>query len=277
VPGAPRARSHPWAAWLGLAALLVCGCRHGEPPDPWRAALQSHLERGVAALAQAPTVPNSGAVWSLQRLYPERQPRLDALIARSIASQGGDPTARLNAPSLPPPSIPSDPGRGVARLSVYLQAPYGAPAQRAADFLRDFLATPGDGYILTHQLLALLWSEQFGVVSRDDAAALRAPLVARLLAEQSAAPAVFSDLYAERVALLLTFSPVPPPQRDAWLATIIAAQHEDGRWVDDGVSPLLYDGQQASAQHDWTHTSVHAVVALALGLRAPAATPTGEP
>jgi len=277
-PGASRARSQRRALVGGLAlcGLLAAGCRRAEPPDPWRTALQAHLEHGVAALALAPAVPNSGAVWSLQHLYPQREPRIDALIARSIAAQGADPTARLNTPALPPPAIPADPGRGVVRLSRYLQAPYGTPTERAAGFLRDFLSTPGDGYILTHQLLALQWSEQFGVIPPRAAAALRAPLVERLLAEQRTAPANFSDLYAERVALLLALTSVPQAEIDAWLATITTAQHDDGRWVDDGVSPLAYDGQQAAAQHDWTHTSAHAVTALALALRARAPTPASR-
>ncbi|MEO8601022.1 MAG: hypothetical protein ABI629_00450 [bacterium] len=265
----PPATQRRWrrvasALAFALACRGVVACQAPPPaPDTWLDAVRQHLERGVVALAEVPALPNSGAVWTLQHLYPGGPPRFEALLSRSVAALRGDPTARLIAPQLPAPDLPADPGHGILRLSRYLQGPYGTPPERASAFVRDFLRSDEQGYILTHQLLAVRWAQQFGVLSGVQAASLQAPLVARVLQEQRTAPPQFRDLYAERVALILASVRLPRAEIAPWIDTITAAQQPDGRWVDAQTSPLVYDGQSATAHHDWTHVSAFAVTALA--------------
>jgi hypothetical protein len=157
--------------------------------------------------------------------------------------------------------LPADPGRGLLRFNAYVQAPFGMPRDRAVAFLTAFLAGDEHGYVLTHQILVLLWAESLDFRLPEALHARRGPLMQRLADEQRASPPRFSDLYAERVAILLAFGP-PPPLAADWLAVIVAAQQADGRWLDDAASTITYDGQSARAVHEWTHTSGLSVVAL---------------
>jgi hypothetical protein len=223
---------------------------------------QAALARGSAALLRAEHLLNSGTVWvagRLSRLDPN--PALQALVERSVAALHSDPSARLIDPTLPPVELPADPGRGIMRFAHYVQAPTGAPLTRAVDFLTQFLSTDEHGYVLTHQLLALLWSADQGLPLPANLVARQADLLDRMAAEQAALPR-FNDLFAERTAFLLAFG--APPRADAagWIATIVAAQQPDGRWVDQTRSTITYDGQTAPAIHEWTHTSGLAVTAL---------------
>mgnify|MGYP000113436509 CR=1 FL=1 len=255
-------------ALLALAVAVAACERAAEAPSaatPSAAVMTRRvaLERGLVALTAAPALGNVGTAWFLQQLQA-RSPdaRLAALLARSVPALRADPSIRLIDPSAPPAVLQADPPRGLLRFANYLLAPVGAPPQRAAAFVAALLAPDEQGYVLTHQLLVLIWAEQFGVAVPPDAPALRARLLARIAAEQAAARQPCSDLNAERLAVLYTFATPPPAEAAAWLDALVACQQADGRWVDATPSQLTYDGQTVPAYHEWTHTTGLAVVAL---------------
>ncbi len=255
-------------ALLALA-LTVAACQRtaeappAATPSAAATARRAALERGLAALTAVPALGNVGTAWFLQQLQT-RSPdeRLAALLARSVPALRADPSIRLIDPSAPPALLQADPPRGLLRFANYLLAPVGAPPQRAAEFVAALLAPDEQGYVLTHQLLVLIWAEQFGVAVPPDAPALRAHLLARIAAEQAAARQPCSDLNAERLAVLFTFGEPPAAAAAGWLDALIACQDADGRWVDATPSQLTYDGQTTPAYHEWTHTTGLAVVAL---------------
>ncbi|MFN8641987.1 MAG: hypothetical protein U0802_10125 [Candidatus Binatia bacterium] len=213
------------------------------------------LASALAALGAADARPMEiGEAWFLQRLAAERpDPVLRAVVADSERRLAGHPSARILRPDAAPAPLPEDPGRGIARLATYVLAPAGSPPERAAAFIDAFTATPASGYVLTHQLLVLPWAESAGLALPPAVAARRAGLLERIAAEQ-AADTQFSDLFAERAAILLAFTAPDPREADRWIDVIAAAAPADGRWV-SSRSTIAYDGQTASANHPWPHTS----------------------
>ncbi|HSP99941.1 MAG TPA: hypothetical protein VL049_22180 [Candidatus Dormibacteraeota bacterium] len=213
------------------------------------------LASAVAALraADAPAM-EIGEAWFLQQLAAQRpDPDLRALVADTERRLATHRAARLLRPDAAPLPLPEDPGHGIARLANYINAPAGAPPARAAAFIDDFTAAPATGYVLTHQLLVLEWARHVGLALPPAVAQRRAGLQSRIAAEQ-AADARFSDLFAERAAILLAFTTPEPREADRWMDVIAAAAPADGRWLSTR-SAIAYDGQQASASHPWVHTT----------------------
>ena len=213
------------------------------------------LASAVTAL-HAPDAPamEIGEAWFLQQLAAQRDdPALRALVAdteRRLADHRAARLLRHDAPALP---LPEDPGHGIMRLANYIFAPAGEPPTRATAFIDDFTANPASGYVLTHQLLVLEWARSVGLALPAAVAQRRDGLLAQIAAEQRADRS-FSDLFAERAAILLAFTTPEPAEADRWLEVIGAAAPADGRWV-SARSMIAYDGQQASANHPWAHTT----------------------
>lgn len=250
------------AAPLLLALPLLVACQSAAP-DPRVERATAAYHAAVAALS-APDAPamEPGEAWFLQRLARERDdPALRALVARTEQRLASHAMARLLDPAAAPFPLPAAPPSGIQRLAVYVFAAAGAPPERAAAYVDAFTATPDTGYVLTHQWLALVWAEAVGL-ALPAAVAARAPgLLDRIAAEQRV-DAAFSDLFAERAAILVAFGQPPRDDMARWVDIIVAAQPADGRWTSP-PSPLSYDGVHATARHRWEHTT--GFVAAALG------------
>lgn len=282
-------RSSPWLArtTAALLAALLLGCaRDGGDSGtvvapsptalgPGALAAQRIYRAALDALRAADAPPMEvGELWFLQQLAAARpDPELQALLAATVERRRGHALARLVDPTAAPFPLPEDPGRGIARLAAYANAPAGAPLPRAAAFVDAFTADPSaQGYPLTHQLLVLEWARTTGLELPDAVRARRTELLRRIAAEQRADTG-FSDLFAERAAILLAFDRPGAAEVDGWLAVIAAAQPANGRWTSP-PSAMTYDGQSATARHPWVHTTgfVLATAGYALA-RPPGAAP----
>lgn len=213
------------------------------------------LASAVAALraGDAPAM-EVGEAWFLQRLAAQRaDPELRALVADAERRLGGHRAARILRADAAPAPLPADPGRGIARLATYIFAPAGSPPERAVAFIDDFTRTPASGYVLTHQWMVLEWADSAGLALPAALAARRAGLLERIAAEQ-AADTRFSDLFAERATILLASAAPDAREAERWIDVIAAAAPADGRWV-SSRSTIAYDGQTASANHPWVHTT----------------------
>jgi hypothetical protein len=232
-------------------------------------AAQRIYGRAVAALsaADAPAM-EIGETWLLQQLARRRpDPALAALVERTRQRLSGHRAARLVDPAAPRLELPADAGHGIMRLANYVFAPVGAPPDRAMAFIEEFTATPLDGYLLTHQFLVLEWAEAVGLTLPAAVRARRAGLLDRLAREQRAATG-FTDLFAERAAILLAFAPPPDDEAARWIEVIASAQLADGRWQ-SAPSTFAYDGQNASATHPWVHTTGYVAAAAGYYLDGP--------
>jgi len=232
----------------------------GTPPGrPVDASGCCAAARALAAAVHALRAPDApamevGEAWFLQQLAAQRDDAdLRALVADTERRLATHEAARLLRRDAAPIALPEDPGRGIARLATYVYAPLGEPADRAIGFIDDFTATPATGYVLTHQILVLEWARHVGVALPDAVWQRRDGLLARIAAEQ-AADTQFSDLFAERAAILLAFATPERGEADRWIDVIAPAVQPDGRWLSTR-SPIAYDGQQATANHPWVHTT----------------------
>ncbi len=219
---------------------------------------------GLADLMRV-TQPRVGEVWLLQKIlssHPDE--KLQNYVNDMVRRLATDPFVRLIHPAAVPPNLPEDPGKGLGRLGIYFMAPIGAPAERAVSFIRDYLARDETGYILTHQLLVLVWAEEAGLELPAELLAMKPKLLDKIREEHLNDP-TFSDLYAERAALLMLFGAPTPEEAALWTQTTIDAQQKYPNWR--GLSwTYAYDGAAQEVTGDPVHTQALALTILRLYL-----------
>jgi arylsulfatase len=203
------------------------------------------------------------AVW-FARLALERRPdpELESWVAGQIPLHEGEPYYPILVPTeRSKQPLGEDPGRGIVRWTNYLLASVADPEPLAMRFLADYLALDTSGYILTHQLTALVWAEAMGRPVPEALRAKRARLLERIAAEQ-AADETFSDLWVERAAFLSAFGEPDRATLEGWVRKIVDNHLGGGDWG-DGASELEFDGQALVAHHAREHLRGLAMVVLA--------------
>ena len=221
---------------------------------------------GVAAIMRG-QVSSVDEIWVLReilKLTPDKT--LQQFVNDKVASLEKDSFLRLVDPNVSRVELPADPCSGFTRFYSYVLAPFGRPEERAISFINDFLATEESGYILTHQFLVLEWAEQTGLELPGPLRNKRKGILERILQEQLADDP-FSDLYAERAAILLRFKKIKAKDAANWIRTIVNAQLEDGSWGFYSKE-LNYDGQSTILKTAASHTIVLSLLSLRVYLNA---------
>lgn len=124
---------------------------------------------------------------------------------------------------------------------------------------RVVLSTTSAGYEMTHQFLALQYMKQNGCLSPDEEKTLA--VTARAIAAEQQQDSVFSDLWAERLAVLL-YGDYRQLVETSWIETLIAEQEPSGAWSDPRFPRRFYKTPENP------HTTALAVWALAEHSRA---------
>ncbi|MBA7610627.1 hypothetical protein ES703_17839 [subsurface metagenome] len=215
---------------------------------------------GLAAIMRE-SVSSVDEIWVLREILKLTQDEaLQQFVNDKAASLGGDSFLRLIDPNVSRVDLPADPCSGFTRFYSYVLAPLGRPEKRAISFINDFLATEESGYILTHQFLVLEWAEQTGLELPKQLEAKKPKILERILQEQLTDDS-FSDLYAERAAILLRFGDQKPSNAAQWVEIIVNAQLEDGSW---GLysENLTFDGESTTGEPGASHTIVLALLSL---------------
>ena len=203
------------------------------------------------------------AVWFVQIVLQEREDaELAAWVENQIPLHENEPFHPIIAAKGPSKSqLGPDPGHGIARWGNYLLASVANPEARAMRWLSDYLALDASGYILTHQLTALLWAEALNRPIPESLRAKRSHLLARIAAEESRDPG-FSDLWIERAALLTAFSKPDVAMLTHWTDRIVE-HHLGGGDFGDGASAIEFDGQVLVADQKREHLRGLAMIVLA--------------
>jgi hypothetical protein len=240
--------------------LLACACSPELPPDKQKT--QETYNRAKLTLLKSREL-ELDVVWILQdlvKISPDR--KLNKLIKTRLRQSDTHPYRPMVDPAAPRIPLPSDPGQGIDRYFVYLQAPFGSPADLAVRYIEDYLSRPETGYILTHQFAVLLWAEQSGLELPDHITNRKSELLTQIYNEQvQQAHHVCVDLYAERVALLLRYGTVTKQEAFDWIGKLVTSQHEDGTWP-PSTHILEYNGGKATARVPTSHTTALAMLAL---------------
>ncbi|MBU0698800.1 MAG: hypothetical protein KKE59_05170 [Proteobacteria bacterium] len=225
-----------------------------------RARVEKAHTLGLAAILREQVL-TVGEIWLLQKMLKSAPNKaLQQMVNDRAADLAGHPFERLINPSTPYANLPEDPGCGLTRFYNYILAPFGTPKKRAISFIDDFLSTDESGYVLTHQFIVLEWAEQTCLELPEQLEAKRKKLLDQILWEQLADKS-FSDLYVERVAILLYFGDPDAIAAAQWIKTIVNAQLPDGSW---GLytEHLSYDGQSITGKPGTSHTIVLALLSL---------------
>lgn len=209
----------------------------------------------------------SGTLWNLIKLTEYTgDDRYAGWVRDMIGFAVRDPGVRLVDSSQPQPALPVDPGRGLLRFTNYVLAPVGRPAFIARRFIEQFISEAGEGYVLTHQILVVQWAREQGLKLPASAEDRTQQLLEALEREQDA-NAKFSDLYAERAAILIMYGNPAPEKVAGWIDLVVNAQRDDGSWGTSSQT-IVYDGRQSFATNtEASHTQSWALLALASYLK----------
>lgn len=155
-----------------------------------------------------------GHLWNLRWIEPIALPPLD-------------PPA---IPSLVPVSTTLSDEDILALIRIMAQA-VACHRLGAADLQAwvDELRRETSGYLLTHQLIALLLGRHQGCIDAETAEPIRADLTRRLFLEQSMDRRGIDDLSLERLAILC-FAQVCDWLQDEWIDEVIRTQQPSGSW-----------------------------------------------
>jgi hypothetical protein len=111
------------------------------------------------------------------------------------------------------------------------------------------LQAEAQGYVLTHQLIALLLGLHQGCIDTETAAPARALLAGRLWAEHHLDRSGINDLSIERLAVLC-YAQVCDWITDDWFAELLRAQQPSGSWgtnLDANVHPRVVAREEHGA------------------------------
>lgn len=161
-------------------------------------------------------------------------------------------------------SLPLDSGKGSQKLFHFMMAPFGQPAKRAFGFTKEFLAYELTGYLLAHQLLVLEWAEQMGSFDTKSFSQRKKELLNKLYKEQNN-DSVFSDLYAERAAILLNSKTGKRKEHEQWIDNMIESRQKTGGWSEFELKQA-FDGEPALIKPGNMHTRVLVLWAMQIYL-----------
>ena len=217
-------------------------------------------QAGLAAIMRESKL-NPDTIWGLNQIVQMApDDRLQKFIEEKTAILPKQPGFCAIISDAPRAALPEIRATGFAKYVQSLQAPFGTPTERAISFLEDFLSTQESSYVLTHQFLVLVWAEQMGLELPKQLTDRKEDLLKQILREQQKDHS-FSDLYAERTALLLHYDKPSARDVEKWIDTILAAQLKDGRWW---TYPALidYDGETTLLKPLQQHSTVLSLWAL---------------
>lgn len=206
----------------------------------------------------------SGTLWIMRKLteYTGDARYGDWVDEMVPLAASNDRALRLVDLSQPKPVLPVDPGRGFVRFGNFVIAPVGQPEFLARRYVLEFISEPGEGYVLTHQIVVIEWAREQGLALPANVEDRKRQMLQALEREQDADPQ-FSDLYAERAAILVMYGDAPPEKMATWAGLIVDAQRNDGTWPQSGQT-VLYDGRKSVARKtEASHTQALSLLALA--------------
>jgi len=106
----------------------------------------------------------------------------------------------------------------------------------------------------------LVWAEQTGLELPGQVIEKKQKLLGKILQEQLT-DNEFSDLYAERVAILLHFGTPKSSDAARWIQTTVNAQLQNGSWGFFS-GELTFEGQSISGKPGVSHTIALSLLSL---------------
>lgn len=232
--------------------------------------VESTLIKGLNTLLDHPC--KEDVIWVLQKiyaLYPDQG--LAAYIKIMREHHAGSELEKLISPGVSTEPEYNKNAKGLDLLLNYTHSVFFNSHDLGNQLLKEYLSEDKQGYILTHQFIALVWGEEQRKNIPKNLLANKTRLLQKILDEHRDDP-IFHDLYAERAAFLLNYmnESLSIKEIEEWVKRIVISQLNDGQW--EGGSYQVYTDYygtglvtptagKVSDQRD--HTTVLAIWVLA--------------
>lgn len=221
------------------------------------------LMRGITFLEnQEPTAIEDAFIVSHIYLQAKRK-GLEGFIQKAREMYKNDPAIWYLTAGSPRMTLPDPLPAGKARLELITNTPQMDPPRKAYDLLIEFLVTPCNGYLLTHQVFMLEVAKSRKVELPENIFPDGSQYMGKVSLEH-AEDSAFSDLYARRTFLLLLYT--MPDEKDAniWIDVLLKAQREDGSWLDEHTVSAELGGETFTVQPTQVRTTAYTTYAMAV-------------
>jgi hypothetical protein len=246
-------RFHSIAFICIVLPLLTSSCSITQSSKTSSAELVDLQEQAKISLQKAERLINDdlqhirwepGEVWLLQKYLELRDTStINNDVDNLINSLSDHPFEVIVNSNSKPIILPSNPGRGFEKFTNYCIAPFGEPSERAASFIESFLSTKESGFVLTHQILVIVWAQDKNLSLSKDIIRNKKNLLKQIRKEQDLdEDEEFTDLYAERAMILLRYGKPTITEAIRWINKIIESQQENGGWY-AYKNIITYDGE----------------------------------
>ncbi len=248
-----------------FVVLLSAGCS-GRQSGRWERCEVAY-NRAVSSIAADSHI-EVDVIWLLQKtLEIEADSRLEEMVDSWIEQHSDHPYLLMVDSEGARLGLLENPGVGIDKYFSYVKAALGFPERRATQFVEDFVRIPNTGYILTHQLAALIWSKETNLKLDFKSEAVWGELIEKMAEEHvEQGDSVCVDLYAERTALLLKYGNPSMEEATGWVGKLVNSQNEEGTWP-ESTSILEYDGQFATARIPPSHTAALALLSIKIYMK----------
>ena len=226
----------------------------------------SALERAKKA-ALKNTWWDPGSIWLLQQFLKFRpDPEIQKLTEAWVGRFSHHELAFMINPKAERMELPQDPGRGIEKLFVYIKSPFGKPQKRAVKFITSYVSTKEYNYVLTHQLMTIVWADQTALKLPAKVVDRKQELLKQIATEQAADNGP-SDLYTERAVILLMYDKPSLSDAALWIKRIVKDQESDGSWSARSYT-LEYDNEKITVGGPGKFASQHSTALSMLTLGA---------
>ncbi len=217
--------------WRALALLLLASAAPGLPAATRGDRLDAAIHSGIAWAVDHEHF-ELGDLWGLSMLDDDvaRQKVKDEIekTGGQLGPYSGLVVDGADGGEFPEAWRPKTPDDDL-HMAVWIYWAANAPGRTPPpEVVHDLIGTYQGGYKLTHQYLSLRILHDRGCASGSLVDDALDRLLNEIEREQRAAP-WYSDLAAERVAVLL-FGGRTPPELDAWIEILLEAQGSTHHW-----------------------------------------------
>ena len=259
-----------WPNWKRVLAVYVLALLPLEAADAQEAAIGMRIDTAIEQAAECLdsfTRVSSDELWFLLRAQQQLgSPELRRPLERLYMKSERDGLTALLDPSVseePTPVEGPEPWQDLIMLmrdSVNCQQG-DEPSQE----LQVFIAEQHEGYVLTHQILAIQWARYVGCAV-PTLWRVREHILADRVEAELRIDEAFGDLFTERLAVL-ALAGRADALHGPWLARLLQAQDPDGCWrAPRKVTQMRFRNYTLVSKSNViprTHTTSLAVCALA--------------
>lgn len=221
--------------------------------------LKNSIDKTINTILKNNLYWEQDGIWALEQTnHYLNNPELKNFIQIYKEKLKNHPLERMINPEAKKYRLNNKSSYGFQKLFRYIISPISEPENLAKKNIIEFINLKNQkGYILTHQYIVLLFSEREKLKLPFNISSKKNEFMQLILKEQLN-DQNFSDLFCERVFLILYYYPNYPKyiqKVDRWIEIILNAQTKEGIYIDNKIQTYNFMNEIIYLKGIITHTT----------------------